>query len=84
VACDPDQEKLFDMADEHESSVIETIAKALWLFSMRKINSMSGAEWNLEAKIAADAPRADRLAEKFKTYSKPCLIFTYKPHRESK
>jgi hypothetical protein len=65
-----------------KSSVIETIAKALWLFSMRKINSMSGPEWNLAAQIAATMPWVGRLGKKFKTYSKPCSTFAYKSHRE--
>jgi hypothetical protein len=77
----PGQEKLFDMANGEESSVIETIAKALWVFFMREIGGMAADEQNPIAGDDVSGPRLRHRCKKIKTYSKRGSIFIYRSHR---
>jgi hypothetical protein len=73
-----------DVADEIESSVIETIAKALWLSSMQGISSAGASQSNLALGDALRRRPPDRPHEKIKTYSKQASHFPYHSHREWK
>jgi hypothetical protein len=72
------------MADEIESSVTETIAKALWLSSMRGINSVAAGESNLTPGNTVSGPLPGSPCRKIKMYSKQGSFFVYEPHREWK
>jgi hypothetical protein len=71
-----------DVADGTESSVNETIAKALWLSSMHAIDMQAASKSNLRARHILAGPLPDRPRAKFNMYATWISTFPYELHRD--